>query len=49
MHFPNVPVYPEIGDYVYLQLCVIGEDDDLWRALLTEVNNHTFLCETFHF
>lgn len=29
-----VPVYPEIGDF----LCVTGEDDDPWRALLTEVN-----------
>lgn len=29
-----VPVYPEVGDFV----CVIGEDDDPWRALITEVN-----------
>lgn len=32
-----VPVYPEVGDFV----CVIGEDDDPWRALITEVNYRT--------
>lgn len=33
-----VPVYPEVGDL----LCVTGEDDDEpWRALVTEVNYRT--------
>lgn len=29
-----VPMYPEVGDFV----CVTGEDDEPWRALITEVN-----------
>ena len=33
-----VSVYPQFGDFV----CVIGdEEDDTWRALITEVNYHT--------
>ena len=32
-----VPVYPQVHDFV----CVIGdEEDDPWRALITEVNYH---------
>lgn len=33
----TVPVYSEVGDL----LCVTVEDDEPWRALVTEVNYHT--------
>ena len=40
VHLPRVvvPVYPEVGDFVH----VTGQDaDELWRAVVTEVNFHT--------
>lgn len=40
-----MPVYPEVGDFV----CVSGEDDDLWRALITEVNSHTLTVGGFFY
>ena len=47
VNLPNivVPVYPEVGDFV----CVSGEDDDLWRALVTEINNHTLTVGGFFY
>lgn len=41
-----IPVYPEAGDL----LCVTGEDDDEpWRALVTEVNYNTSTVAGFFY
>ena len=41
-----VPVYPEVADFV----CVTSdEDDELWRALVTEVNYRTLTVGAFFY
>lgn len=47
VHLPKVivPVYPEVGDFV----CVTGQDEELWRALLTDVNYHALTVGGFFY
>lgn len=47
VHLPKVivPVYPEVGDFV----CVTGQDEELWRALVTDVNYRTLTVGGFFY
>lgn len=40
-----VPVYPEVGDFV----SVTGQDEELWRALVTDVNYHALTVGGFFY